>query len=161
MILPYGTTCSRTDPYSTKTEIVMERRPRRCRLPSGAIPTHMNIETQSEDLASLYRRAFAEHGARALWNKRELERPTPADALVVARALRVEGNREARRLAEQIERACRAALWGAAPLNRDAPRISGDIDLFHDREERVAAALAMEKRCCRSGAALQGRARNP
>jgi hypothetical protein len=29
---------------------------------------------------------------------------------------------------------------GAAPLNRDAPRISGDIDLFHDREERVAAA---------------------
>ena len=29
---------------------------------------------------------------------------------------------------------------GAAPLNRDAPRISADIDLFHDREERVAAA---------------------
>jgi hypothetical protein len=29
---------------------------------------------------------------------------------------------------------------GAAPLNRDAPRISGDIDVFHDREERVAAA---------------------
>jgi len=25
-------------------------------------------------------------------------------------------------------------------LNRAAPRISGDIDLFHDREERVAAA---------------------
>jgi hypothetical protein len=66
----------------------------------------MNIETQPEDLASLYRRAFAEYGARA----RELERPTPADALVVARALRVEGDREARRLAEQIERACRAAL---------------------------------------------------
>jgi hypothetical protein len=34
----------------------------------------------------------------------------PADALVVARALRVQGDREARRLAEQIERACRAAL---------------------------------------------------
>ena len=65
---------------------------------------------QPEDLASLYRRAFAEYGARALWNKRELERPTPADALVVARALRVEGDREARRLAERIERACRAAL---------------------------------------------------
>ncbi len=66
--------------------------------------------SQPEDLASLYHRAFAEHGARALWNKRELEAPTPADALVVARALRVEGNREARYLAEQIERACRAAL---------------------------------------------------
>lgn len=73
--------------------------------------THMNTEPQQpEDLASLYRRAFAEYGARALWNKRELERPTPADALVIARALRVEGDSEARRLAEQIERACRAAL---------------------------------------------------
>ncbi len=29
---------------------------------------------------------------------------------------------------------------GALPLNRDARRISGDIDVFHDREERVAAA---------------------
>jgi hypothetical protein len=65
---------------------------------------------QPEALASLYRRAFAEYGTRALWNKRELEQPTPADALVVARALRVEGNRDARRLAEQIERACRAAI---------------------------------------------------
>jgi hypothetical protein len=71
----------------------------------------MNTEPeQPEELASLYRRAFAQYGARALWNKRELERPTPADALVIARALRVEGDREARRLAEQIERACRAAL---------------------------------------------------
>jgi hypothetical protein len=71
----------------------------------------MNTETpQPEDFASLYRRAFTEYGTRALWNKRELEAPTPADALVVARALRVEGNRESRRLAEQIERACRAAI---------------------------------------------------
>lgn len=29
---------------------------------------------------------------------------------------------------------------GATPLNRDAPRYSADIDVFHDREERVAAA---------------------
>lgn len=28
----------------------------------------------------------------------------------------------------------------ATPLNRDAPRISGDVDVFHYREERVAAA---------------------
>ena len=47
---------------------------------------------------------------RALWNKRFLEKPTKEDALVVARSLRVEGNREARQLAEQIERACRAAV---------------------------------------------------
>ena len=70
----------------------------------------MNTEPeQPEDLASLYRRAFAEYGTRALWNKRQLDAPTAADALVVARALRIEGNREARRLAERIERACRAA----------------------------------------------------
>jgi hypothetical protein len=29
---------------------------------------------------------------------------------------------------------------GATPLNRDASRYSDDIDVFHDREERVAAA---------------------
>jgi hypothetical protein len=70
----------------------------------------MNSEPeQPEDLASLYCRAFAEYRTRALWNMRELEGPTSADAPVVARALRIEGNREARRLAERIERACRAA----------------------------------------------------
>jgi hypothetical protein len=66
--------------------------------------------TQPGDYVSLYRRAFAEYGAQALWNMRLLEDPTPGNALVVARALRIEGNREARRLAEQIEQACRAAV---------------------------------------------------
>jgi hypothetical protein len=66
--------------------------------------------TKPEGFASLYRRAFAEYGTRALWNKRLLEEPTPEDALVVARALRIEGDNEARRLAEQIEQVCRAAL---------------------------------------------------
>jgi len=63
-----------------------------------------------QDFASLYRRAFAEYGAQALWNKRRLDEPTPEDALVVARALRIEGDREARKLAEQIEKACHAAF---------------------------------------------------
>lgn len=62
----------------------------------------------SGDYLALYRRAFAQYGVRALWNKRALDQPTPADALVVARALRIEGDREARLLAEEIERACRA-----------------------------------------------------
>lgn len=31
-------------------------------------------------------------------------------------------------------------IAGATPLNRDAIRYSGDIDIFHDREERVASA---------------------
>ncbi len=66
--------------------------------------------TEPADFMSLYRRAFADYGTQALWNKRLLDAPTPEDALVVARALRIEGDREARRLAEQIEQACRAAL---------------------------------------------------
>jgi hypothetical protein len=71
----------------------------------------MNYQTPEPDsLLTLYRRAFAEYGTQALWNKRLLEAPTPEDALVVARALRIEGDREARRLAEQIEQACDAAL---------------------------------------------------
>lgn len=31
-------------------------------------------------------------------------------------------------------------IAGATPLNRNAPRYSDDIDVFHDREERVATA---------------------
>ena len=59
-------------------------------------------------LTQLYRRAFAEYGTQALWNKRRLDMPTPEDALVIARALRIEGDRDARKLAEQIEQVCRA-----------------------------------------------------
>jgi hypothetical protein len=35
---------------------------------------------------------------------------------------------------------------GAAPLNRNAPRYSDDIDVFHDREERVAIAALDDAR---------------
>ena len=70
----------------------------------------MGTELTQSDFTHLYRRAFKEYGTRALWNKRVLAEPTKEDALVVARALRVEGNRAARQLAEQIERACRAAV---------------------------------------------------
>ncbi len=37
----------------------------------------------------------------------------------------------------------KAMLQASTPLNRDAPRHSGDIDIFHNREERVP------KRCNR------------
>jgi RecB family exonuclease len=66
--------------------------------------------TEPADFVSLYHRAFTEYGTQALWNKRRFEEPTPEDALVVARALRIAGDREARLLAEQIEQACHAAL---------------------------------------------------
>ncbi|MCL4715819.1 MAG: hypothetical protein KJZ75_13000 [Hyphomonadaceae bacterium] len=61
------------------------------------------------DLGFLYRRAFREFGAMALWSLRPVAQPVAGDALVVARALRQNGNMAARRLAEQIEAACRAA----------------------------------------------------
>jgi len=66
--------------------------------------------TELEDIIALYRRAFRDYGARALWNVREHENPTPLDALAITRSLRVEGDLKARRLAEQIEKACRDAL---------------------------------------------------
>ncbi len=62
-----------------------------------------------EDFVSLYRRAFEEFGATALWSSRPVPSPTPADALAITGSLRVEGNLQARWLAEQIEQACRAA----------------------------------------------------
>jgi len=61
-----------------------------------------------ETFTALYRRAFAEYGTQALWNMRPIENPTPADALAVTRALRTHGGMEGRRLAERIEKVCRA-----------------------------------------------------
>ncbi len=62
-----------------------------------------------EDYVTLYRRAFEQFGARALWSSKAVPEPTPEDALAITRSLRVEGNLAARRLAEQIEKACRRA----------------------------------------------------
>jgi hypothetical protein len=66
--------------------------------------------TAPGDYISLYRQAFSQYRAHALWNTREFGEPTLEDTLIVARALRIEGNLDARRLAERIEQACRAAL---------------------------------------------------
>ncbi len=77
---------------------------RRDRLYIYEYRANINLAT----FVTLYRKAFSEYGTRALWNKRLLETPTPEDALVIARALRIEGDRDARLLAEQIEQACRA-----------------------------------------------------
>jgi hypothetical protein len=64
-------------------------------------------EHQAE-IERLYRQAFDEFGAIALWNVRRLDNPTPRDALAMTRQLRVEGNMAARRLAERLEKLCRA-----------------------------------------------------
>jgi hypothetical protein len=68
--------------------------------------------TEPERLAEierLYRQAFAEYGAVALWSSRPVDNPTPAAALAITRSLRVHGSMSGRRLAEEIERLCRAA----------------------------------------------------
>jgi hypothetical protein len=70
--------------------------------------------TNQDELARLYRQAFADFGAMALWSSRPVADPTPGDALAITESLRVEGNREARRLAEKIEALCRAAVRPAA-----------------------------------------------
>jgi hypothetical protein len=70
------------------------------------------VSTHSDqpDLLRLYERAFKEFGTMALWSSRPVPNPTPADALAITHSLRVEGNLEARRLAEEIEQACHAAV---------------------------------------------------
>jgi hypothetical protein len=62
------------------------------------------------EVVRLYRQAFADFGTLALWSTRQMPDPTLAHALAITRSLRVEGNLDARRLAERIEEACRAAI---------------------------------------------------
>jgi len=51
---------------------------------------------------------------------------------------------------------------GASALNRDEPRFSGDIDIFHDREESVAiAAHADSALLAGSGYAIEWLRREP
>ncbi|MBF0461701.1 MAG: hypothetical protein HQL87_09920 [Magnetococcales bacterium] len=51
---------------------------------------------------------------------------------------------------------------GSSPLNRNNPRFSGDMDLFHDREERVARAYAQDSALLRTqGFELQELRREP
>jgi hypothetical protein len=68
------------------------------------------LANDEHDWRSLYNRAFAEFGTSALWNLCELKDPTPRDALVTARQLRIEGDLDARRLAERLEKSARADL---------------------------------------------------
>jgi hypothetical protein len=72
------------------------------------IPDMSTEPDKRDDLATLYRRAFAEYGTRALWNMRPVEDPTSADALAITKALRTHGRMDGRRLAERIEELCRA-----------------------------------------------------
>ncbi|MBF0486862.1 MAG: hypothetical protein HQK98_01750 [Nitrospirae bacterium] len=65
---------------------------------------------QLKEIETLYRIAFEKYGAVALWSSHPVPNPTREDALAIVRSLRVEGDLAARRLAEQIEKVCRAAV---------------------------------------------------
>ena len=64
----------------------------------------MTDDELTTEIGRLYREAFRDYGSVALWSYRQLDRPTAAAALVVARALRFEGDMTA----ERIETLCRA-----------------------------------------------------
>ncbi len=68
-----------------------------------------NENGPSQDLVTLYRRAFDEFGATALWSSKPVAEPTSDDVMAITRSLRVEGDLKARELAEKIEQACRRA----------------------------------------------------
>jgi hypothetical protein len=70
----------------------------------------MDTADRLQEIERLYRQAFAKFGAVALWSSRPVENPGVGDALAITESLRVEGNRDARRLAERIEELCRATL---------------------------------------------------
>ncbi len=68
----------------------------------------MTDDEREREIARFYRQAFAEFGGAVLWSSRPVTKPTAADALAITESLRVEGNLDARRLAERIELLCRA-----------------------------------------------------
>jgi hypothetical protein len=51
----------------------------------------MITEEQQKEIESLYRRAFADYGAVALWSMRAADLPAPQDALAITQALRTHG----------------------------------------------------------------------
>lgn len=69
----------------------------------------MTDRERTKQIQMLYRTAFREYGAVALWNMRPVAEPTSADALAITKALRTYGRMDGRRLAEQIEELCRAS----------------------------------------------------
>ncbi len=73
----------------------------------------MDFQDQRDEIARLYRQAFAEYGVCALWSSRPVADPGQADALAITKALRTYGTMDGRRLAERIEALCRAPLCHA------------------------------------------------
>ena len=75
----------------------------------AVLEQNMDKQERLDEIARLYRQAFAEFGPIALWSSRPVANPTPGAALAITQSLRVNGNMDSRRLAEKIESLCRAA----------------------------------------------------
>ncbi|HJQ58271.1 MAG TPA: hypothetical protein VJ890_15290 [Vineibacter sp.] len=69
----------------------------------------MTPHERQAEIERLYHQAFDDFGTIALWNMRPVPGPTAADALAITKALRTHGTMDGRRLAERLERLCRAA----------------------------------------------------
>lgn len=69
----------------------------------------MTDRERTKQIQMLYRTAFKENGAVALWNMQPVNEPTSAHTLAITKALRTCGRMHGRRPAEQIEELCRAA----------------------------------------------------
>lgn len=77
-------------------------------LPPMTQPNASMLKPAPAEIAELYRRAFAQYRTQALWNIRQVETPTLAEALAITRQLRTEGDMGARAIAEQIEQVASA-----------------------------------------------------
>lgn len=125
-------------------------------------------DDRSTEIQTLYHEAFRNFGSVALWNMRPVEEPTPADALAITAALRTHGRMDAwtgdgspsglRRSAVPItefqsavlrllaaERSPDSYVAGGVAINRAGPRISADIDIFHDSVARLESAVRADE----------------
>jgi hypothetical protein len=111
-----------------------------------------------EDVGMLYHRAFAEYGAQALWNRRTLEESTPEDVIVVTREPRIRGDREARKLAEQTERACKRVVKFGHKPKLDSEQIEHAREMLDQGKDRqhVAQVFNVSRRAALYGASLAG-----
>ncbi|HEV3156992.1 MAG TPA: hypothetical protein VGZ00_06550 [Candidatus Baltobacteraceae bacterium] len=107
----------------------------------------MDDETaEPATIESLYRRAFAEYGSRALWSSRQAEDVTPGAALAITNALRIYGGMDGRCLAEEIEQLCggkqRAEKYGkAVPLSELQSHILGVLAKGRNPESYILGGL--------------------
>lgn len=92
---------------------------------------------EPEDLAGLYRRAFAEYG-HALWNLRPVERPTPADALAITQALRTHGHLEGRR-------SLNASKIFAVPITKFQSDVLRSLAAHRSPDSYIAGGVAINR----------------